>query len=266
MTNKHLIYSQTPNHQSELGCVNKHEEVPPSRSPSYPNCAYRHNGYNTTLGTWVKRKLYDIDFTRERHKRRLPAQLPQEQFRGKSGTQTPSNPLTIQRAWSFGTGDNFRDANTPYTHNHHHILPWDSLQALDYNELVLLKQAHYNINAGLNIIILPCHPVIGRALMLPFHPYNHPTYNLDCVNIINSIKRKKSSSRTNHSITSDNASTIKDKLNQWSQLQYWKIVKYGRRSALDPSTGSGIINEVPMASRSAITTFFRTAREVIARL
>ena len=82
--------------------------------------------------------------------------------------------------WDPCVGENFRHFTKPYWHNSHHIVPNGVLataileaskkdQRLSYLIKSGLLKAGYNLNARLNMIILPMEKEVAAALMLPRH-------------------------------------------------------------------------------------------------
>lgn len=234
-----------PKASHKKGCVTKHEG-----GFKDDRCAYRYQGYQKTVSTAKKKRLYELDFTRDPHKSRLPKRMLKElklgHARKKSNFRLPVNPSKSdkKRAWCFD-GDNFKVAYKPYNHNYHHILPFDALKQLNWTELNLLQQSGYNVNDGINLIILPCTAAYAYAVMLPAHPYNHPKYNKDVKTIINEIKKDVSRNSKSHKVTDKNKNNFKKKLETWEDKEYWVIVKYGKGEA--KKRRAAHINQAPMA-------------------
>jgi len=90
-----------------------------------------------------------------------------------------NNPLVTAGVWDMGlSGDNFwSDANKPWHHEAHHIIPTDALAEAFGEDMALLQQLTYNINRGINIIVLPKHQKMGMVYLLPAHTNSHPGYN-----------------------------------------------------------------------------------------
>lgn len=238
------------------GCVTKHE-----LGFKDDRCSYRYNGYQeartgTSLKGRNKRKLYEVDFTREKDAARLP-RVYREYKIGQKKTAANllarENPKEKRDAWWF-KGENFKNAFTPYNHNHHHILPWASLKSLSEMELDLLQEGEYNLNDGDNMILLPCLFAFGVALKLPDHPHAHRTYNKDVKTIINKVKRAVSEGTEDHGITEENAGNFAQQLVDWQKRQFDKIVDHGEKVAEDFEKGIILprnqINKCPMADPS----------------
>ncbi|HYV46036.1 MAG TPA: AHH domain-containing protein [Myxococcaceae bacterium] len=246
-------------HKQAKGCVARHEPNFENPSPSYPNCAYRVNGYNEALSGSVtgalpptsKRALYELDFTQtmpdgtpadQYPRKRLPAAM--EPFK-QTGRQKKadklagvarqmfraSDPRQNRTAWFF-VGRNYKVWSTPFGHEYHHIMPEEALlESLSDTELDLLVAAEYNINDGKNIIILPITRDVAYALMLPRHKGWHSSYNRECAAIIESIRRELSESQPEHEVTEENKGAVANTLESWSDMTYWHIVEHGRASA-----------------------------------
>src|SRR5205823_4126093 len=130
-------------------------------------------------------------------------------------------------AWSF-KGDNFIIGYKPYNHNAHHILPFESMAQLSYDELKLVQASGYNLNDKLNMIILPCNAEYGYALQLPHHPTSHDKYSKAVKQMIAKLKKKLSQKKKKHDLTKKNAGDFKSDLETWQQNQFWKLVSYGK--------------------------------------
>ncbi|MCY1046198.1 AHH domain-containing protein [Corallococcus sp. bb12-1] len=90
-----------------------------------------------------------------------------------------NNPLVTAGAWDMGlSGENFwSDGNKPWHHEAHHIIPTNALAEAFGVDMALLQQLTYNINRGINIIILPTQHKMGTVFLLPAHVNSHPGYS-----------------------------------------------------------------------------------------
>jgi hypothetical protein len=218
---------KSPTHAQ--GCVTKHDGKNPVKRGAQPDCRYRGQAYVETKDDGEKRALYDIDFTLPANARRLPTALEAEEMSGRAPKKrTPRDPRKNKMAWWFEKGDNFIKAYLPYNHNTHHIMPFESLQQLEWEELELVQSSGYNLNGRKNVIILPCTLDIGFALKLPSHPDNHRKYSEAVKKMVNKLKRKLSKKKKDHKLTEKNKGNFKSDLETWQQKQYWALVSYGR--------------------------------------
>lgn len=263
-TGKHVALVKLKDHKAEKGCVNKHEVV--FDSPTYPNCAYKPNGYNATLSesvkgtTTSKRSLYEYDFTQV-HPEGTPidrnprARLPPEMGTFSSTGRQPkaekelglprkvhrnTDPRHNAKAWHF-EGTNYKVGHLPFGHEYHHIMPEEAIsEALTEKEAEVLQAADYNINAGKNIIILPITHDAAYALMLPKHKGWHRAYNQSCINVLNSCKQSLSEDEEGHEITAANVGGVRTKLETWEDNTYRVIVSSGKAAALARMTAAKI--------------------------
>lgn len=212
--------------------------------------AYRYNGYQEALGkdsdspaggkftdmktkkSMAKKDLYNINFRSPR----VVAEL---------GTQPLKN-----KDWYIGEGKNYyRQAHTPCLQNSHHILPFTSLnKVLKARELKLLMAAEYNLNAGVNIIILPKELSWANALQLPDHPHGHTQYNDNCITVVTELKQDIMEGRAEDCMTADDAKGLKDDLEMWEENEFAVLVQHGR----DMAAKNGEKNRVdgaPMATK-----------------
>lgn len=239
---KHIAELE-PDQSHAKGCVTKHEN-------DFKNnrCAYRYQGYAAITSDPKKKVLYELDFTDQDHKARLPA-LYEELKRGlkreDGNKRTPDDPRVAREVWGFG-GENYKIAYLPINHNYHHILPFECLKQLSYTELKLLQESGYNLNSGGNLIILPCLDKYAYALMLPAHPHNHGQYNRDIKALINKLKQVLVRQSANHEIDPSNVGNIKAILEAWQADEFWVIVDYGQSEAR--AGRHAMINRCPVAT------------------
>ncbi|RKH07963.1 hypothetical protein D7V97_20895 [Corallococcus sp. CA053C] len=265
-TGKHVALSKLKDHKNEKGCVNKHEVA--FDKPTYPNCAYKPNGYNAILSESVKgtatskRSLYEYDFTQthpegtsidKNPRARLP---PQMQTFSSTGRQPKAekelglprkvhrntDPRQNARAWHL-EGQNYKVGHLPFGHEYHHIMPEEAIsEALKEKEAEVLQAAGYNINAGKNIIILPITQDAAFALMLPKHKGWHRAYNQSCINLLTSYKQLLSETKEEHEITPDNVDGVRTNIETWEDNTYGVLVNVGRKTAVAQKAAAKINN------------------------
>ncbi|MGH0034602.1 MAG: AHH domain-containing protein [Myxococcota bacterium] len=242
----------------DKGCVTKHVE-----SMKDDPCSYRKSGYDESkTGTSQKgrdkRAIYEVDFTEAENAARLP-RVYQEHKIGQKKTSASlldrKDPRADKEAWWFTDDENFKNAFTPYNHNHHHIMPWASIKHLDEDELDIIQEGGYNLNDKDNMILLPCLLAYGIALQLPDHPYGHTGYNREVKQIVNRIKAAINIGREGHEITSDNTEDFRQALVDWQKEECDLIIDAGESIAADFLAGKPVpknqVNKVPMASTPA---------------
>ena len=242
---KEHIKELKPDKSHDKGCATKHEKDYKS-----DRCSYRYQGHKATTGDDRKKALYELDFTQPDHAARLPGGPDEELKRGfknlEDNKRTPDDPRVDKTAWHFG-GENYKTAYLPFNHNYHHILPFESLKQLSYDELKLLQESGYNLNDGVNLIILPCLNTHAFALMLPAHPHNHVEYNKHVKNLLSRLKQKLEQAAADHKLNPQNVGDLKSDLEGWERDEYWIIVDYGVEVAKGKNRAA-IINNAPVAN------------------
>lgn len=148
--------------------------------------------------------------------------------------------------WLDPSNKNYRGATYyPFSHNYHHMLPWKSLfdafgteppdaAGNAYPSLRMLQSAGYNLNEGINLIILPCTIIPSLILGLPMHPTNHPNYNARLSAMLNDLKahaQSRQAARAPHPIDQNNKDSVKETLENWEKRQFGEIVRHGGSSA-----------------------------------
>lgn len=245
------IAELTAKKSHEKGCVTKHE----GGFKDGDRCSYRGNGYAEMKS--ARTDLYHIDFTQQKHAKRLPYLYKEFKIGSAGGTDLAENwrfadsPVVAKQAWWFTNAANFKTAYLPYNHNYHHILPFTALQQLDYVELSVLQLSGYNLNGPENMIILPCLDEYGIAMMLPSHPYGHTVYNEETSAIVKEIKQDVSRNTEGHRIKMSNMEDLREKLEDWQKDQFDELVDYGRylakkESPYDPPPNQ--VNNSPIAA------------------
>jgi hypothetical protein len=163
--------------------------------------------------------------------------IVQETQHGTGVLHTPAapawvpNPLTPgapSNTWYLDFADNYRCAYHPFNHDYHHMLPWSALYGtFTTPELEIIQSSEYNINAGVNLIILPMTEEYAAALELPRHPHDHPFYTADVKKLINGVK-KALTNATPHPLSSQAACAgIKPYFEAWEKEEFDVIVKWG---------------------------------------
>jgi hypothetical protein len=244
------IKTLKPNESHDKGCVTKHVG-----SFRKNRCSYRYNGYEHMKGS--HEEIYHVDFKGSvANYKRLPPDLPDEYMLGKAGgkalatnLRTANDPRVEKEAWWFTKDCNFKTAYLPYNHNYHHILPFASLKQLEYEELIILQEAEYNLNDKWNMIILPCLDTYGFAMQLPAHPYGHTEYNKAVKKIVTKIKQTVSEKAEGHQLTPENITKFKDDIVTWQKKQFDKLVEFGKE--LTPELNKNQIDMAPMAAHAA---------------
>lgn len=241
---KKHIQELTPDKSHEQGCVTKHvKEYKADR------CAYRYQGYQANRDGGAKQARYEMDFTLPENAARLPMGPISELKKGFKNLpindRTPDDPRTNKDAWKF-VGENYKIAYLPFNHNYHHIMPFEALKQLSYDNLKLLQAATYNLNSKENLIILPCLGKHAYALMLPAHPYNHSTYNKNIKKEVNGLLQEITGKKENHELTSETAGNLKTRLVNWEVAEYEELVKLGASEAANKRIPN--INKTPIAS------------------
>ncbi|MFY2561074.1 AHH domain-containing protein [Corallococcus terminator] len=226
------------------GCVTKHQGKFRKNT-----CAYRYQGYLANADGGAKQARYELDFTLPENAARLrmgPSSELKIGFENLiSNYRTPEDPRTNKDAWKF-IGRNYKVGYIPFNHNYHHIMPFDALQQLGYDDLKLLQEATYNLNSGENLIILPCLDTHADALMLPAHPDNHPKYITDVKKEITGLKQDILEQAQDHKLTTETAGNLKTRLVDWEVAEYDEIVKFGAKKA--KAKLSAVIDDTPIAS------------------
>ena len=254
MSDDHIAKLTARKSHGQGGCVTKHEDKLTKSDCSYRGQSVTEMKAGTSKKGRVKKELYHWDFTVAANKDRLP-QVVSEIKLGSAADSAKikrKDPRKNRDAWHFDKGKNFKNAYTPYNHNHHHIMPWTSLSSnLGLTELGLLQDAKYNLNDKHNMILLPCHLKYGIALKLPDHPYGHPDYNDNSDDIMDQLKEAVKEGKGAHKITSTNADEFKKKLVDWQERQFDKIVDFGEKIAAKFEAGLSVppnqVNGCPMA-------------------
>ncbi|QRK12592.1 AHH domain-containing protein [Archangium violaceum] len=188
-----LLAADSHQHGEESGCVTRclwDKARPPTwrRRCLFRGHNHRENGVKYQLAN--ESDWYNLDF-RERNsesRKRLNKEFSDAQL----GVRKPVNNPTISKDcwWMSKYGANFRINNRPWKNEAHHIIPIEALATHFDGKLLLLQAVKYNVNIGVNIIMLPINEKHARVYQLPSHPSNHPDYNRSLKRMLDSISNK----------------------------------------------------------------------------
>lgn len=177
----------------ENGCVTRCVWEPGGRPPNFrPRCLFEgHNHKENAIKYHVAndQSWFNLSFDRagSRARKRLDAEAKAIHL---SKRADKNNPILTPGAWDMGmSGDNFWSGpGKPWKHEAHHIIPTDVLYQAFQEDLGLLQQLKYNINKGVNIIILPRRQSFGRIYLLPAHNNSHGGYSAEVKNRVKSVR------------------------------------------------------------------------------
>lgn len=210
------------------GCVTKCiGEKMPAAAGSHGS--YRRNGYDTILADPTKRGIYNRSFARIK-KRFAKEQPPPESQHGTGKSVTRVDPSTEDNkgVWDIGNAlyaRNFQVGHTPYNHDYHHIMPMDCILSLGDANLKLLMQEEYNLNEGINLIILPKTEYFARMVELPYHCDDHPEYLKAVKKKLSKVRRKMTIARKAH--RKDQPKKVKDAIIRWEKRMFTRIRDLG---------------------------------------
>lgn len=218
--NEHLAEIKTRDTHvagEENGCVTRCVWTSPRQYPFERKCLFEghdHKKNAVTYHTANDRHWYNLPFHKEgnRARKRLEAALgfryqPKVKETKKSlaagkkiemgirmaGRDDKNNPLITAGAWDLGKGDNFKKGGKqarPWSHQAHHLIPTDALYQAFEDDTPLLQQLKYNINKGLNVMVLPTRPMMGWVYLLPAHVNSHPGYSRVVETRVKSVRGK----------------------------------------------------------------------------
>jgi A nuclease family of the HNH/ENDO VII superfamily with conserved AHH len=209
------------------GCVTKcwqwNKEKYRSEGPAGHN--WRENGVEYQSGN--EKNWYNLDFSTEGPAR---ARLERELKKGRISLRTKRmSPLKPQdrEMWWLSTGKNFKGWRKPWDNQAHHVIPVESLHAAFSDEiepgesaLLLLQQAKYNVNAGVNVMLLPVQEAYARVFELPVHRGGHKSYSelverqLDSLK--NVIREAEAQDGDHPALSKDNFAGLKTELENFS--------------------------------------------------
>jgi hypothetical protein len=80
----------------------------------------------------------------------------------------------------------------PWPNVAHHVVPINVIGKVfpKLEELELLLFAKYNVNRGLNVVILPYGHEYARAMQLPVHRGSHPAYDTQVEKMLSRIRKR----------------------------------------------------------------------------
>lgn len=189
--------------------------------------SYRRNGYDEHKNDPVKSTRYEPIAERVEAFPPIP-----EQQRGlkKGQLRKPTLPRGQHGRWLF-TGKHFKSANLPFTHMHHHMIPWELMSdTFKPPELKLFQLCEYNLNEGINLIILPCTEQIGALIGMYTHPSNHHSYTLDLVDQLIGLKYNMTGDEERH-LREEEVSQLKSRLEAWERAEWGKIADAGKAAS-----------------------------------
>jgi hypothetical protein len=185
--------------------------------------SYRKNGYNEHKANPAKSTRYvPIE-----NRIKLYRPVPEQQIGATKGTKRkPKLPAKNKGLWNF-TGKNFKNANTPFPHMYHHMVPWEVMsETFTVNELKLFQRSGYNLNDGINLIILPCSERIGGLIGMYSHPYDHPTYTSDLIAQLTRLKTAMTGDEEEH-LKKKEVKVLKTGLDAWELTEWFEIAENG---------------------------------------
>lgn len=187
--------------------------------------SYRKNGYDEHRDNPVKSTRYAPIANRIKRYRPVAEQL----LGAKKGTtRTPELPVGDKGLWNFTGKKNFKKANSPFPHMYHHMVPWEVLsETFTINELMLLQRSGYNLNDGINLIIMPCSERIGRLIGMYSHPNDHPSYTEQLIAQLTTLKTNLSGDPEEH-LKKEEVKVIKTCLEAWERAEWLQLADGGK--------------------------------------
>jgi hypothetical protein len=226
------VEEMTKHKSHEKGCVVKCDGRYRKDNPKTGLAhSYRYNGHHEIQGNGTKSRVYNGNFTSGTAKDRMDRIGRQFELKygPKGGFQLPKDPRKDASAWRLNVDPNFTDANIPYVHNYHHLVPWEVLKKVfSESQLKLVQLSTYSLNDGINLIILPRSEKIGQVLRLPTHTDNHPEYTFEVHQLVMSVKMAAEAQSSTHRINSTNVGSIKADLESIEGDCWDKVVGWGR--------------------------------------
>lgn len=190
-------------------------------------------------------EYYNLDFTSGENKARLDAEF---------GTTVPlhsvGDPRLQPNAWHMGVGANFCHAKAPWPNQAHHVIPINVIGKVfpEPEDLELLLVAKYNVNRGLNIVILPYLDTYGRVLGLPIHRGSHGNYDVQVEtrlrSIRRSIKKAEDPQRDGHpELTQENVAGIRNDIENFAKrLRKMLLLSRSRERGLNVNHALRLFN------------------------
>ncbi len=222
----------------EEGCVTRclwDKATPPSwrRRCLFKGHDHRENGVKYQLAH--ESDWYNLDF-RDRSsapRKRLCLYFSEAQLARRKAANNPI--LSMDCWWMSEDGVNFRVRNQPWDNDAHHIIPIEALSKFFGEKLLVLQAAKYNVNAGVNILLLPTQEKYGRIYQLPVHLSHHPDYNeavkkrLDIT--MNNLKKRQEDQEGHPDLSDETAPAWKMELNKFSKRVRAHIRQRGLESS-----------------------------------
>jgi hypothetical protein len=199
---------------------------------------YRNNGYHNIKGNPLKTVFYEPAAARLK---KFPLQK-EEQFGITDGKKNgksikvflmPSDPNS-GLGWGFSDvpkgfsgKKNYQNANVPFAHQYHHMIPWEALSAGAFEtfELKFLQMAEYNLNDGFNLIVLPMRKRVAEILRMYTHPNDHPDYSLEVSTVVTNVKSKMATPKKH--LDKKSAKVMKQTLENWEKPEFVLLMKDG---------------------------------------
>lgn len=201
---------------------------------------YRNNGYYEIKGS--AKELY---YRPSAQRLRSLGLLAEEQH----GLSTPKklmpkNPLKDSLGWGFDDSrtapkfrgkKNYHNANVPFAHQYHHMIPWEAISAgaFETQELKFLQKAEYNLNDGFNLIILPMRRRVAEILQMYTHPNDHPAYSLEVATVVTRVKKKMTTQDPKKHLDEDSAKLMKTTLENWEKPEFHVLMAAGKKNYPD---------------------------------
>lgn len=135
--------------------------------------------------------------------------------------------------WRADPTRQFQSKFVPFNHQYHHMLPWEALQDAfstgksdtGPGQLFAIQQSEYNLNDGINLIVLPESPTQAALLGLPTHFKGHPRYSTSLAAML--IEVKQTLAPATHLVDSSNAPALKVLMESWEKQEFLQIASQG---------------------------------------
>ncbi|MBT8339117.1 MAG: AHH domain-containing protein [Desulfatitalea sp.] len=183
---------------------------------------HRENGYDYAKSNFAS--MYNKDFSSGTNRAMADTHLGPNVY-----INNHRDPRSANNIWHIGAGKyshlNYKKGFWPFINQAHHILPCTSLKnEFGISELKWLMKCKYNINAGLNIIILPTEIKPALLMNMLRHPGGHARYNTAVKEIVKKIRgqfgRGEDDEVDGHEpIDQENMPNIQKDLEAWSKDQ-----------------------------------------------
>jgi hypothetical protein len=102
----------------------------------------------------------------------------------------------------------------------------------DKPRLALLV-GHYNINAGVNVVLLPEEAQVGQIIRWPIHPTSHPDYNKYSEARLETVRDRLAAALSRskgevHEVDKETAEQVSDNVRTISKKLYEQLEQWGR--------------------------------------